>query len=250
MADKRAFAAFDVGYLDNPKLVAMLDALPRAVLMHCKSVLYASQHLTDGHVAPGVIRRHIGGTEEDVEALVERGLWHRKGHNCGECPQPSELEVYVHDYLQHNRSKDDYNRLARRGKKAAEARWGNATSTPTSNATSTAKSNAGSNAQNSTEQNSSGGRGSARRHKLTDDFEASEAHRKKADDLGLNLEAELEKFKNHFIGNGDTKADWSRTFHNWLTNSLTFSRGRPSPPRPQTGFDPWAGDWSEDDFRK
>ena len=136
MADKRAYAKFDVGYMDNPKLVALLDALPHAVLMHCKSVLYASQHLTDGHVPPGVVRRHVGGSGADVEALVERGLWHRKGHDCDECPQPSDLEVYVHDYLQHNRSKDEYNRLARRGRKAAETRWKGASSNAGSNATS------------------------------------------------------------------------------------------------------------------
>lgn len=218
MADKRAYAKFDVGYMDNPKLVAMLDALPLAVLMHCKSVLYAAQHLTDGHVPPALIRRHVGGTEEDINALIERGLWHRKGHECKECPQPSDQEIYVHDYLEHNRSKDDYNRLARRGKKAAEARWSDAPSNATSMQ----------NPMPRREEKRRDIEGSSKRHRLRDDFTPSEAHVTKAKELGLNLANELERFKNHFIGNGDTKVDWGRTFSNWLSRSKDFNPGQAS----------------------
>lgn len=243
VADKRAFAVFDVGYLDNPKLADILDTSAEAVLMHAYSVLYSAQHLTDGHVPLRRMTKHIGGGDNDVRMLIDAGLWHAGGHECEHCPQPSEGKIYVHDYLEHNRSQSDAKRLSDAGRKANRIRWGQ-------------RSRSGSDSDSDPEVNPQtdrqtdsreGAKTAPRKRRLSDDFQPTEAHASKAKELGVNLPLELEKFKNHFIGNGDTKANWSRTFHNWLTRSAEFSNGRP---QQQPSFDPWAQDWSEDDYRK
>jgi hypothetical protein len=122
--DKRAFAVFDVGYLDNPKIAHIFDASPIAVCMHFASVLYCAQHLTDGEVAAQAMQRKVGGTKEDTQLLLDEGLWHRPGHGCEQCPEVSKGKVYVHDYTKHNRTSDGVKRASAVGRKGAEARWG------------------------------------------------------------------------------------------------------------------------------
>lgn len=124
MADKRAFAQFDVGYLDNPKIMDVFDASPIAVVMHFASVLYCAQHLTDGKVASGAMQRKAGGTVADTKVLIDAELWHLPGHDCQHCPQPEAGKVYVHDYTEHNRTSEGVKRATEAGKKGAEARWG------------------------------------------------------------------------------------------------------------------------------
>lgn len=122
MADKRAYAQFDVGYLDNPKLAELLDAGHlAAILMHAASVMYCSQHLTDGRITERTMQRKIGGTAEDCERLVEAGLWHRVDHDCEFCPKIQD-GTYVHDYLEHNRSSEGVKRASEKGRKAAIVR--------------------------------------------------------------------------------------------------------------------------------
>ena len=123
MADKRAFAKFDVGYLDNPKMLDILDASSNAILMHFASVLYCAQHLTDGVVAAKAIQRKSGGSDEDVQILVESGLWHTAGHSCPSCPQPPSGKVYVHDFLEHNREAAEAKRVSEKRSDAAKSRW-------------------------------------------------------------------------------------------------------------------------------
>lgn len=123
MADKRAFAQFDVGYLDNPKIMDVFDASPIAVCMHVASVLYCAQHLTDGVVASGAMQRKAGGSPVETKLLIDAGLWHLPGHGCIFCPQPPDGKVYVHDYTEHNRTSDGVKRAADKGRDAAKARW-------------------------------------------------------------------------------------------------------------------------------
>lgn len=123
MADKRAFAKFDVGYLDNPKMLDVLDASSTAILMHFASVLYCAQHLTDGIVASKAMQRKAGGTDADVQILLEAGLWHEPGHNCDGCPQPPAGKIYVHDFLQHNREAAEAKRVSEKRSEAATNMW-------------------------------------------------------------------------------------------------------------------------------
>jgi len=123
MADKRAFAQFDVGYLDNPKIMDVFDASPIAVCMHIASVLYCAQHLTDGVIALRAMQRKVGGTETDATLLIDAGLWHLPGHECEQCPDVAEGKAYVHDYLQHNRTSDGVKGRSDAARIGANALW-------------------------------------------------------------------------------------------------------------------------------
>lgn len=123
MADKRAFAKFDVGYLDNPKMLDVLDASSTAILMHFASVLYCAQHLTDGIVAAKAMQRKAGGSAEDIQILLNAGLWHEPGHDCDGCPEPPEGKIYVHDFLQHNRKAAEAKRVSEKRSEAATSMW-------------------------------------------------------------------------------------------------------------------------------
>lgn len=122
MADKRAYAKFDIGYLDNPKMMTVLDESPVAVIMHAASVMYAAQHLTDGHVPVRAMYRKAGGTPDDADLLIEAGLWHGPGHFCEECPEPDQRSIYVHNYLEHNRSEQEANKASQKAAFAAKAK--------------------------------------------------------------------------------------------------------------------------------
>ena len=123
MADKRAFAKFDVGYLDNPKMLDVLDASSNAILMHFASVLYCAQHLTDGVVASKAMQRKAGGSDADVQILLTSGLWHEPGHDCDGCPEPPAGKVYVHDFLEHNRDAANAKRVSEKRSEVATAMW-------------------------------------------------------------------------------------------------------------------------------
>lgn len=127
MADKRAFAKFDVGYLDNPKMADVLDSSLHAICMHFASVLHCSQHLTDGLVAPKAMQRKVGGSEEDIQILLDAGLWHGPDHDCGACweacPTIPENRVYVHDFLEHNRDAAQAKRVSEKRSKVAKEGW-------------------------------------------------------------------------------------------------------------------------------
>ena len=123
MTDARLWARVDVGYFDNAKISDALDASGSAVAMHFASILHCAQHLTDGHISPRTMQRKVGGTEQDTDLLVDLGLWHAEGHDCPDCPQPEAGRVYVHNFLEHNRSREETEAASSRAKKAAKARW-------------------------------------------------------------------------------------------------------------------------------
>ena len=127
MADKRAFAKFDVGYLDNPKMADVLDSSLHAICMHFASVLHCSQHLTDGLVAPKAMQRKVGASDADTQILLDAGLWHGPEHQCDACweacPDIPENRVYVHDFLEHNRDAAEAKRVSKTRSQVAKEGW-------------------------------------------------------------------------------------------------------------------------------
>lgn len=270
MADKRAYAKMDIGYLDNPKMLDVLEESHTAVLMHAASILYSAQHLTDGVVPVKLMQRKVGGSHGDVDLLSEVGLWHQQGHDCAECPDPPERSVVVHNYLEHNRSEAEANRLSKAGAKGAKARWANAPIESESDSGShanriadrnghpNATENANPNGQRERKRDPSkeGGVGETNtpRRKpqtsLPEDLAIKDSHRAKAKKLNVDVEWQFQKFKNHHESKDSRFSDWSKAFHTWLTNAAEFSQSNGITPRPQSSFDPWASDWSEDDIRR
>lgn len=64
---------------------------------------YAAQHLTDGIVHAHFVKTNA--TAPQVAKLVNAGLWHAAGHDCSRCPQPSDGDYVMHDYLVYNPSR-------------------------------------------------------------------------------------------------------------------------------------------------
>lgn len=125
MADKRAYFKVDVGYLTNPKISALLDDEPRAVLLHLCCIAYSAQHLTDGKVPMHLAMRLACAEQCDIDLLL----------HCGLLEQVDSRTVLVHDYLEHQRSAEEAKRASDKGKRAASARWSDAPGNASSNAT-------------------------------------------------------------------------------------------------------------------
>lgn len=121
--DSRLWAKVDLGYLTNPKMSEALDASTTAPLMHLASILHCAQHLTDGEASARAMMRTVGGNAQDIELLLNAGLWHEPEHECEECPQPQEGKIYVHNYLNHNVSSEKVNKKSKQASEAARERW-------------------------------------------------------------------------------------------------------------------------------
>jgi hypothetical protein len=61
---------------------------------------------------------------------------------------------------------------------------------------------------------------------LPEDFCPSDDHERLAADLGLNLQAELAKFRDHHAAKGSTFRDWSAALRTWLRNAAAFRDSR------------------------
>lgn len=222
--DQRGWAPVDTGYLDNPKMLDVLDASGTAALMHLASVLYCAQHLTDGHIAPGVARRKVGASKDDDRLLIDAGLWHEQGHDCPDCPQPDANRVYVHDFLQHNRTAAKAKKASEGASKAARERWARekaerADADRMRNAMPDAmRLDDPRNAEREKESKREGG-GSRRSpsRPLPDDWAPSDSHREKCTTERIDLDHEADKFRNNALAKDMRYANWDRAFTNWLS---------------------------------
>lgn len=80
------------------------------------------------------------------------------------------------------------------------------------------------------ESKGSGRAKAARRTRLPDDWAPNEEHRTRASQLGLKLDAELEKFRAHAVATGRVMANWNATFTTWLLNAERWApRGSQAP---------------------
>jgi hypothetical protein len=128
--DPRLYVRITTDIAMNPKL-AVIDS-PAASWTYVCSITYSGGSFTDGHFPVSTVLR-IAGTDKDVaEALVEQELWHLPGHDCNRCPQPKKGWAYVHDFLKHQRSKEEAQELTDKrrnaGRAGAAARWGKTSS--------------------------------------------------------------------------------------------------------------------------
>lgn len=140
--DKREYVRISVDIALNPKL-ATLDN-PAAGWLAVVAIAYCGQNLTDGEFIPGVVYRLAGVEPQVGKDLIDVGLWHEPGHDCQRCPQPGDRKLIVHDYLQHQRSKDEAQSLrsvrSKAGAEGARKRWSKPK--PVANAMASAMANA------------------------------------------------------------------------------------------------------------
>ena len=234
MADKRAFAKFDVGYLDNPKMLDVLDASSSAILMHFASVLYCAQHLTDGIVAAKAMQRKAGGTDADVQILINSGLWHEEDHGCQSCPQPPAGKIYVHDFLEHNRDSAQAKRVSEKRSEAATTMWEKKKAMQ--NALQPAQQTDDvCNAEREREKErdlvpTSGRKKPASR--LPDSWAPNEAHTQYAGAEGIALDFQAERFRTHAEANDRRIVNWDAAFKNWLLKAERTTTTKPAASSP------------------
>lgn len=78
-----------------------------AFRLHITGVVACARDLTDGIVTADDIDDFppMRGVEKRLDELVQRDLWHPRGHACEKCEQPPAGAWVIHDYLDWNPSK-------------------------------------------------------------------------------------------------------------------------------------------------
>ncbi len=120
--DGREFVRVAVTLPRHPKLLDTTDPA-RAGWLFVVSVMYARENLTDGVVRPEAVVHDARVPRRLARELVRVGMWHDPGHDCPRCAQPPSGCVVVHDYGEHNQTRDEVEQLREAGRAAAEARW-------------------------------------------------------------------------------------------------------------------------------
>lgn len=123
--DARQYARMSVDMPINRKLKG---APAQTKWLAVVAVLWSTQNLTNGEVDPTIIAATAGVPTKHVRDLLNRDMWHEKGHACTSCPQPESAgEVVIHDYLDHQDSAETirHNRdeKAKSGRLANHLRW-------------------------------------------------------------------------------------------------------------------------------
>lgn len=109
---------------DHPK---WLEVSPAGIGLWVLSLGYCSRNLTDGYFPAVLVRRWgIGDDVSAVDELMQAGRWHEDGHDCGDCPEVAHGQLYVHGYLDHQRSRAEVAELSKArseaGRKGGAAR--------------------------------------------------------------------------------------------------------------------------------
>ena len=104
-----SYFPLDVNFFDHPKVVPLGDG---AVRLHLSAIGYANRLMTDGFIARPIPGR-LGDTAAFTYAgeLVGAVLWHRADQPCPRghddvCPKLDGDGWRIHDFLDHNRSRD------------------------------------------------------------------------------------------------------------------------------------------------
>lgn len=120
--DGREFVRMSVTLPRSPKLLDTADP-PRCGWLFTCAVMYAREQRTDGVVRADGVVRFAGVPAKLVRELVRVGMFHDPGHDCERCEQPPTGHVVVHDYAEHNQTRDEIDALSTAGKAGAAARW-------------------------------------------------------------------------------------------------------------------------------
>lgn len=233
------FARLSLDYADHPKIAVLSD---EAFRTHVEMILYSRKYMTDGQIAKQIAKRW---PQQALNELL-----------ANDSEAPSLLELDSGDYLLHGfadmqetKQEIEAKRQVRAeaGRKGGRAKKQNAkpmpSKTPSKQSSNLLSKNVAeieteSETEVSNKPPLSPPAGdtrkpapAGRKTRIPDDWAPNESHEAKAAELGINLHAEAENFRDHAIANGKTFVDWSRGFHTWLNNALKFGprpSGRPS----------------------
>ena len=71
-----------------------------------------------------------------------------------------------------------------------------------------------------------------RKGRLPDSWVYTAQHRDKAYELGLDVDAEANAFRDYHAAHGSTMANWDMAFHTWLRNAVKFGPAPSKAPEP------------------
>ncbi|MDQ0377921.1 hypothetical protein [Amycolatopsis thermophila] len=125
--DPREFVRVTADIYAHPKLVELAD--PAAAWAYIVALGYAGKNTTDGFIPLRAIAALAGISTQKMRKLTTVSLIHEPGHTCKKCPEVPKGQAYIHDYLEHQRSRHEVEESRRshaeRGRKGAAKRWGN-----------------------------------------------------------------------------------------------------------------------------
>ncbi|EKG0510425.1 helix-turn-helix domain-containing protein, partial [Salmonella enterica] len=61
---------------------------------------------------------------------------------------------------------------------------------------------------------------------MPEGFSPSASHQKMAEEFGISLQDEFDKFTDHHLSKGSKFIDWSRALNTWLRNASGFQKSR------------------------
>ena len=245
MASSNLYVKLDASYHDDQKI---LEAGEKAELLYVRGLCLAKRILSDGFVAD-VHLPLFGLTSAQGRArkLVEVGLWQRDDAARG---------YWITSWLKHNTSKDEVEAIREGGARGNHVRWhvrerkpssecpyciaeGLAPRSPPDSPPDSPKGIPEAEAEAEAEQPSSPdqtkpkGGSRKRAHQLPDDWSPSDEllAEQRTKHPNVNLERELEKFRNHWRSKGETRKDWSATWRNWVIKAEEFGGGARASPK-------------------
>lgn len=129
--DKREHFRMAIGsFTRSGKFAGITDPVERMATkaLHAAAIDWCREHGTDGYVILEDLCDYVGLPYEYGKNLIVYGTAHEAEHGCRRCPPPRDGHVYMHDYLEHNHSAAEQQRISKKrqaaGMAAAEKRWG------------------------------------------------------------------------------------------------------------------------------
>jgi hypothetical protein len=202
----RLFAKISLGLADDPKIVGLSDKAFRAFI---EAILYARQNLTDGFLDERIVQRRWGSEVTD-ELTANDG-------------KPSWVKVdggwQIYAFTDWQMSADLINETREKRRSAARKRWDskNDANAMQDACKPDAKVMPETETETETETEIKPSRASNRtrlKEDWTPDAKLMSWAREKQ--ITIDLKYETERFVNWWIGNGGLKADWPRTWQNWV----------------------------------
>lgn len=108
---RKGYAQLSNGFWRNVKIAELRETCKSAVGVYTMMLSYCSDRMTDGHVDRKAARYLLRATGEEIAALIEAGLITET--NDG---------YQIHDYLEHNNSRDQIMHKRQREKRRYEAK--------------------------------------------------------------------------------------------------------------------------------
>ena len=239
----------DDGIATHPKL---LDAGILALGIQIRALCYASKNKTDGFLSVNAVPLLLTGLEDigllsgmsgqDADEfdwasyMVEHRLW-----------DAVENGYYIHDYLDWNISKKEYEKLSKKlssnGRKGANLRWNKeksriakaiapaiadpiaplSTSTSTSSSLHSSPNSSPDQSNPQTKKILKNGHGKRAIH---DDDKPTEKHFVLGKSLGVDVGPEWGKFKNYCLAHDKRYANFEAAFRNWIANAAELKGAR------------------------